>query len=150
MSIARSAEVTWEGSSARGGGTFTAASSSAFTGLPFREITRVADTEGETSSEELLAAAHGGCFAMSLASELTAAKTPPGKLRVRCTIVLDNVEGQGWRIVRSELEVRGSVPGSDRAAFEQAVALADKCPFSELIRAGSGIVDITTVWEEAA
>ena len=75
--------MTWEGNLARGEGSLTAASSGAFAALPYSLPTRVGTPEGKTSPEELLAAAHGGCFAMSLAGELTAAGTPPERLDVR-------------------------------------------------------------------
>jgi len=140
--IERDAEVTWEGSSARGRGQITAATSGAFAGLPYSEPTRIADTAAETSPEELLAAAHAACYAMSLASELTRRRTPPGRLTVRATIVLDEVEGEGHRIVESQLAVQAAVPNSEEGAFREAMAAADEgCPFSALIRA-SGTVSI--------
>jgi osmotically inducible protein OsmC len=140
--ITRDAEVTWEGSSARGRGAITAATSGAFAGLPYSEPTRIADTAGETSPEELLAAAHAGCFAMSLAAELTRRRTPPGRLTVRATVVLDEVEGEGHRIVASQLAVHASLPDADEEGFRAAVADADAgCTFSALVRA-SGEVSI--------
>ena len=69
--IVREAEIEWEGNVARGVGAISAASSSAFSGLPYTVASRIAVPEGKTSPEELLAAAHGGCFTMSLASELS-------------------------------------------------------------------------------
>jgi osmotically inducible protein OsmC len=142
--------VIWEGSSARGRGAITGASSGAFAGLPYSEPTRVSAPEGETSPEELLAAAHAGCYAMSLAAELTRAKTPPERLAVRATVVLDEVEGQGHRIVASELSVRARVPGADDATFASAVAAADAgCTFSALIKA-SGSVSIDAALQEVA
>ena len=134
--IVREADLTWEGSSAKGTGTFTAATSGAFTALPYTEPTRVFQPEGHTSPEELLAAAHGGCFTMALAAELTRAKTPPAHLDVRCTIVMDEVEGLGHQIVLSQIEARGQVPGADQASFAAAAEAADAgCPFSRLLRA---------------
>ena len=112
--VVREADVVWEGNVARGQGAITAASSGAFAALPFSVATRVGATEGRTSPEELLAAAHAGCFGMSLASELTTAGTPPERLDVHCRIVLDEVEEVGHRIVASELEARGRVPGAPR------------------------------------
>jgi osmotically inducible protein OsmC len=138
--VAREAEVTWEGSSARGRGAITAATSGAFAGLPYSEPTRVADAAEETSPEELLAAAHVGCFAMSLAAELTRRRTPPGHLTVRATIVLDEVEGVGHRIVSSQLVARAAAPGSDEGSFREAVAAADAgCTFSALLRASAEV-----------
>ncbi|MGH3082451.1 MAG: OsmC family protein [Gaiellaceae bacterium] len=57
--------------------------------------TRIGNPEGKTSPEELLAAAHAGCFAMSLASELTKADTPPQRLEVQVACVVDEVAGKG-------------------------------------------------------
>jgi osmotically inducible protein OsmC len=88
----------------------------------------------------LLAAAHGGCFAMSLASELTKGGTPPERLAVRCVITMDEVEGKGHQIVASDVEVHGRVPGVDAAEFARVVAVADEgCPFSTLIRASASV-----------
>ena len=109
--IVRDADVVWEGNVARGEGAITAASSGAFSGLAYSLPTRIAAPEGRTSPEELLAAAHGGCFTMSLAGELTAAGTPPGRLDVHCRITMDEVEGQGHLIVHSALQVRARVHG---------------------------------------
>jgi lipoyl-dependent peroxiredoxin len=134
--------VVWEGSSAKGRGAVTAGTSGAFAGLPFSEPTRVAASATETSPEELLAAAHAACFANSLATELTRRRTPPGRLSVRATVVLDEVEDVGHRIVESELTVRAAVVGTDAEGFRTAVADADAgCTFSALIRA-SGTVSV--------
>jgi lipoyl-dependent peroxiredoxin len=138
--IKRDADVTWEGNVARGTGELTAVSSGAFAGLPFSLPARIGKSEGKTSPEELLAAAHGGCFTMSLASELTQAGTPPEHLDVRCTITMDEVEGKGHQIVHSEIAASGTVPGCDPAAFAQAAEAADAgCPFSALIRASATV-----------
>ena len=82
--IVRDADIVWEGNLARGEGAITAASSGAFSGLGYSLPTRIGGSPDKTSPEELLAAAHGGCFAMSLAGELTGAGTPPGRLDVHC------------------------------------------------------------------
>jgi lipoyl-dependent peroxiredoxin len=146
--IVREADVAWEGNVARGHGALTAATSGAFIGLGYSLPTRVGDSEGKTSPEELLAASHGGCFAMSLAGELTGAGTPPGRLDVHCRITMDEVEGRGHLIVRSELDVRANVPDLDDEAFSRAVEAAHEgCSFSALLRdAGVGI-DIETTLE---
>jgi lipoyl-dependent peroxiredoxin len=146
--ITRDAEVVWEGSSAKGRGAVTAGTSGAFAGLPFSEPTRVAESSTETSPEELLAAAHAACFANSLATELTRRRTPPGRLSVRSTVVLDEVEGVGHRIVESQLAVRAAVAKTDGEGFRAAVAAADAgCTFSALIRA-SGQVAVDARLEE--
>jgi len=141
--IERSAEVVWEGNVARGSGTLTA-DTGAFSGLPFTLASRVASPEGKTSPEELLAAAHAGCFTMSLASELVRAGTPPGTLDVRVKIVMDEVEGQGHQIVGSEVSVRAELEGVDGAALDAAIADADEgCPFSALLRRAGATVTIS-------
>jgi osmotically inducible protein OsmC len=146
--IVREADVVWEGNVARGSGRSSAATSGAFTDLGFSLPTRIGAAEGKTSPEELLAAAHGGCFAMSLASELTDAGTPPERLVVRCTVTMDEVEGRGHLVVQSAIEVRGVVPGADREGFVKAAVVADEgCPFSTLIRA-SATVSIDARLEE--
>jgi osmotically inducible protein OsmC len=146
--IVREAEVSWEGNLARGVGAISAASSGAFESLGYSLPTRIAAPEGKTSPEELLAAAHGGCFTMSLAGELTGAGTPPGRLDVRCRVTMDEVEGRGHLIVHSALDVRARVAGVDRQHLDAAVAAAHEgCSFSSLLRdAGVGI-DITTTLE---
>jgi len=132
--IERIAEIVWEGTVARGAGTI-GAGSGAFTGLGYSLPTRIGAPEGKTSPEELLAAAHGACLAMSLASELTTAGTPLGRLEATCRIVMDEVEGQGHQIVGSQVELVAAADGLDEAGLEAAVAKADEgCPFSALLR----------------
>jgi len=144
--IVREAEISWEGNVARGVGTITAASSGAFSGLSYTAATRIRVPEGKTSPEELLAAAHSGCFTMSLANELTKAGTPPERLDVRCVVTLDEVPGKGHQIVHSEIEAQGTVPGCDEAAFAQAAEVADAtCPFSALVRASATVTVSATL-----
>lgn len=145
--IVREAHVSWEGNQARGAGALTAASSGAFTGLPYSLPSRIGKTEGKTSPEELLAAAHGGCFTMSLTGELTKAGTPPTRIDVRCTITMDEVEGRGHLIVHSTLDIRARVSGIDQETLEAVVREADEgCSFSALLRdAGVGIETTTTL-----
>ena len=133
--IERSAQLTWEGNVARGLGTISA-DTGAFTGLGYSLPTRIGQAEGKTSPEELLAAAHGGCITMSLASELTQAGTPPGRLDVSCRIVMDEVEGRGHQIVASHVAAVVDVDGLDDATLATLLAKADEgCPFSQLLRA---------------
>jgi len=138
--IERSATLRWEGNVARGEGHISA-DTGAFTELPFSLPTRIGQAAGKTSPEELLAAAHGGCITMSLASELTQAGTPPGRLDVSVLIVMDEVEGQGHQILESHVTARAAVEGVDDAALQTAVAKADEgCPFSQLLkRAGVNV-----------
>ena len=144
--VAREAEVVWVGSSAKGRGAVTAASSGAFAGLPFSEPARIGDPDGETSPEELIAAAHAACFGMSLAAELTRAKAPPERLTVRAEVVIDEVEGGNHRIVSSSLTARARARIGDDA-FRAAVDDADAgCPVSALIR-GSATVSVDAALE---
>ena len=141
--IERTAEIVWEGNVARGAGTISAGSG-AFSGLGYSLPTRIVQPEGKTSPEELLAAAHGGCIAMSLAGELVAAGTPPGTLRVTCRIVMDEVEGQGHQIVGSQVELVAAADGLDEAGLQAAVAQADEgCPFSALLRRAGADVQVS-------
>ena len=147
--IVRSADIAWEGTLSRGSGVVSAASSGAFA-LPVTIASRVAEPEGKTSPEELLAAAHATCFITSLAGELARAGTPPEHLDVRCTITMDEVEGMGHRIVASAISARGVAAGADAASFAQAAEAADAaCPFSALIKA-SATVTVEATLEEGA
>jgi lipoyl-dependent peroxiredoxin len=141
--IERTAHVGWEGNLARGAGLIDAATG-AFARLPYSLPSRVGDAGGKTSPEELLAAAHGGCLTMSLAGELTRADTSPGHLNVACTIVMDEVEGQGHQIVGSRVEIEARVDGIDDAALQAAVAKADEsCPFSALLRRAGAWIEVS-------
>ena len=132
--IERTADVVWEGNLARGAGLLTAGSS-AFADLGYSLATRIAQREGKTSPEELLAAAHGGCLSMSIAGELSGSDTPPGRLDVHCLIVMDEVEGGGHQIIASHVEVVAAVDGLDDDGLQAAIAKADEgCPFSQLLR----------------
>ena len=141
--IVRSAQATWEGSVARGSGTITA-SSGAFESLPVTLASRIADPEGKTSPEELLAAAHGGCFITSLGGELARAGHPPESMQLTCTITMDEVEGEGHQIVASDIAAHARVPGADDAVLETALAAADAgCPFSTLLKRAGAEVTVT-------
>jgi lipoyl-dependent peroxiredoxin len=137
--IERSAHVSWEGNLARGIG-HVSADTGAFAQLPISLPSRVGKPDGKTSPEELLAAAHGGCLASSVAGELTRAGTPPELVSVSARVIMDEVEGQGHQIVASEVEIHGRVSGIDAAEFARIVAVADEgCPFSTLIRASGSV-----------
>jgi lipoyl-dependent peroxiredoxin len=144
--VQRSADVTWEGNVARGAGSLSA-QSGAFADLPFSLPARIGASEGRTSPEELLAGAHAGCYAMSLAGELTQAGTPPEQLAVTATVTLDEVEGGSHRIVSSDVRARARAEGLDAQALERAARAADDgCPFSALIKA-SGAVTVNVELE---
>ena len=137
--VDRTAHVTWEGNVARGRGTISAGTG-AFGGLPYSVPTRVGRPDGKTSPEELLAAAHAGCYAMSLATELTTAGAPPERLDVTARVTLDDVPGSGHRIVASELDARVRAPGLDAGALEGPAEAADRgCTLSALIKASAAV-----------
>jgi osmotically inducible protein OsmC len=141
--IERTADVVWEGNTARGRGLISAGSSGAFTDLPYSLPTRIGQAEGKTSPEELLAAAHGACLAMSLASELGSLGHPPERLEVACRIVMDEVEGQGHQIVASHVTIAAAAPGIDAAAFAEAASAAHEgCPFSALLERAGATVEV--------
>lgn len=141
--IERNADIVWEGNVARGAGRIAPATG-AFAELPFTLASRIAEPAGKTSPEELLAAAHGACFTMSLAAELVQAGTPPGRLEVNCRILMDEVPGQGHQIVGSIVHVRAEVDGADDAALDEAIAKADAgCPFSALLKRAGADVQIS-------
>ena len=136
--IVRHATVAWRGSLSRGSGA-ASAGTGAFE-LPIDLPSRIGEMVDKTSPEELLAAAHAGCYATSLAGEIARAGGTVETLDVRCTVTMDEVEGQGHRIVASELDVTGRADGIDEAGFESAVQAADKgCSFSALIRASASV-----------
>lgn len=139
--IEREAEVSWEGSVARGAGHMTAASSGSFEGLPFSLPSRIERVAGRTSPEELLAAAHGGCFAMSLGSELARVGAEVAHLSVHCTITMDEVGDRGHQIVHSSIVATATGTGFDAETLARVAEEADRgCPFSTLLRnAGAGV-----------
>src|SRR4029077_13818386 len=108
--------------------------------VAYSEPTRVGDPAGQTSPEELIAAAHAGCYAMSLAAEISKLRAEPRRLSVTATCVMDEVEGRGHLVVASNLDVQADVPGLDEEAFRAAVERAEAgCPISTLIRRSASV-----------
>ncbi len=139
MSAIRRAEVAWAGDLASGTGTVSAASSNAFTDLPTSWAARTETPGGNTSPEELLAAAHASCFAMAFSGGLGRAGTPPDRLAVSADVTFDKVEA-GWRVVSSHLIVRGVVPGMSNEDFVAAAEVAkDGCPISQALEGNVAI-----------
>lgn len=134
--VTRTASVHWEGDIRRGSGTVELASSGAAPGLPVSLPTRTAEKGGgQTSPEELIAASHAGCYAMSLSALLTQGDNPPESLEVGVEVAIAEASGDGYEITRSELTVRGRVPGLDGDGFEQAAKDAEQaCPISNAMR----------------
>jgi osmotically inducible protein OsmC len=134
------ATTVWEGTLERGRGETTAASGT----LSSVEVTwqaRVERTEGTTSPEELLAAAHASCYCMQLSHELGGAGHAPERLEA--TAVVSFVPGEG--VKSSRVTVSGRVPGIDQAAFSDAArAAGEGCPISGALRGNVEIeVDAT-------
>src|SRR5262245_27014388 len=131
------AVATWEGTLKEGKGTFKA-QSGVFNGA-FSFGTRFEGKRG-SNPEELIAAAHAGCFSMALSAALEKAGHPATRIETRAAVTIDTVDGAS-KITRSALEVRGKVPGIDQAAFQQAAEGAKKnCPVSKALQ---GVAEIT-------
>jgi osmotically inducible protein OsmC len=134
MSAIRRAETQWSGPLATGSGTVSATTSGAFSDLPVSWSARTEESNGKTSPEELVAAAHSSCFSMALSGALARAGTPPDSLDVSAEVTFDKVDA-GWRVVSSHLTVRGRVPGMSEADFVAAAEGAkDGCPISQALK----------------
>jgi osmotically inducible protein OsmC len=134
MAITRTAEATWAGDLVSGSGTVDYVSSGAFSRLPVTWASRTEEHNGRTSPEELIAAAHAACFSMAFSSQLAKNGTPADKLEVKVTITFDKREA-GWKIARSDISVRGTVPGIDAARFAELAEVAkDGCPVSGALK----------------
>jgi lipoyl-dependent peroxiredoxin len=132
--IERTADVVWEGNVAGGAGRINGGTG-AFADLPFSLPARIGKPEGKTSPEELLAAAHGGCLTMSVATELSQAGTPPTRIDTTVRIVMDEVPGEGHQIVGSHVTIRVDAEGADEQAIAAAIERGDAaCPFSTLLQ----------------
>ena len=127
MNITRCATAHWRGSGTAGQGNLTT-SSKVLKQAQYSYLTRFADGIG-TNPEELLAAAHAGCFSMKLAFNLQAIGRVPKSIDTRCELLLEN-----GAIVRSHLQVEAVVPDLSAAQFEELVADArQNCPVSKLL-----------------
>lgn len=123
----RSANATWLGSGKEGSGSVTA-DSGVLNNTPISYKTRFEEVQG-TSSEELVAAAHSGCFSMKLSFVLGAAGFTPDSIETRCTITLES-----GTITESHLEVKAKVPGISAEKFAECAAEAKAtCPISKLL-----------------
>lgn len=137
MATERRAEVTWQGDLMGGSGTVESVGSGAFGPLDVSWPSRAEDSNGKTSPEELIAAAHASCFSMALANGLAQSGNAPESLSVSATVTF--VPGTG--ITRSALDVLGVVPGLDEDAFRQAADDAkENCPVSQALK---GNVELT-------
>jgi osmotically inducible protein OsmC len=139
----RTATTGWDGDLAHGNGVLNGASG-ALSDLAVTWASRTQRSDGKTSPEELIAAAHSSCFSMALANELTQAGTAPEHLEVSAKVTLDQKDGAPT-VTTSELTVSGRVTGIDQSAFVQAAEQAAKnCPISRAL-AGVAITVTATL-----
>jgi osmotically inducible protein OsmC len=125
------ASAVWEGSFKEGAGEFQAKSGT-FRGR-YSYQTRFVGAAG-TTPEELIAAAHASCLSMALTASLEKAGTPATRIATDAACTIDIVEGSA-RITTITLQVRGTVPGMNAAAFRQAAESAkDNCPVSKALK----------------
>jgi len=128
--VKRTASAQWRGDLKTGKGAVSTASG-VLENAQYSFSTRFENGRG-TNPEELLAAAHAGCFTMALSAQLAEAKLVAESLETTCTISLEKGD-QGFAITESHLELKAKVPGASQAAFDQAVGNAKSgCPVSKL------------------
>src|ERR1700747_2552399 len=124
----RKAKAVWHGTGRAGNGNLTT-DSGVLAETPYSFKTRFESEKG-TNPEELIAAAHAGCFTMALAFGLQAAGFTPTELATEAAVTLEP-EGQGVRMSPSALTLRASVPNLDQAKFRELTGTAEKtCPVS--------------------
>jgi len=126
----RIARAKWQGDLKSGGGTISTASGT-LASTPYSFHTRFEEGKG-TNPEELLAAAHAGCFTMALSAQLAQAGLKADTLETSCTIALEPKDG-GFAITSSHLDLTAKVPGATHEAFDKATQAAKTgCPVSKL------------------
>jgi osmotically inducible protein OsmC len=129
----RKAKAVWHGTGRAGSGTLSS-DSGVLAETPYSFKTRFENEKG-TNPEELIAAAHAGCFTMALAFQMQAAGLTPTELATEAAITLEQ-EGQGFKISKSALTLRAKVPNLDQAAFAKMAGEAEKnCPVSKVLKA---------------
>lgn len=129
----RNASAHWSGGLKDGKGTLTSASG-VLKNTPYSFATRFESQPG-TNPEELVAAAHAGCFSMALSAQLGNAGMTAQSIDTTATVTLEKLES-GFAITTVHLQVRVKIPGGDKAKFEQAAKNAKEgCPISKLLNA---------------
>ena len=140
MAQVREAKANWSGDLLAGGGAVSASTSGIFADQAITWRARTEASEGKTSPEELLAAAHASCYAMALSHELAGAGHAPERVDVSVVVTADKTDS-GWTVLSSAITMRAKVPGADEALFqEKANAAKGGCPISKAI---SDSVEIT-------
>ncbi len=129
--VTRTAMASWQGDLPSGGGRI-GVGSGAYEG-PFTLRARVDDVERSTNPEELIGAAHAGCFTMSLANLLSESGHPPADLNTTARVRLEQLD-TGFTITKIELQTTGEVPGVDADTFAKLAQQAkDTCPVSRAL-----------------
>jgi osmotically inducible protein OsmC len=129
----RKANAVWRGTGRDGEGALTSASK-VLNDTPYSFKTRFEDQPG-TNPEELIAAAHAGCFTMALAFALQREGFTPAELSTEAAVSLDQ-DGAGFKITRSALTLRARAPGLSEAKFQEVAEAAEKtCPVSRVLNA---------------
>jgi osmotically inducible protein OsmC len=133
----RTASAVWNGGLKDGKGTISSASG-VLKDTQYSFSTRFENGVG-TNPEELIAAAHAGCFSMALGAQLGEAKLTPEFIKTEAKVTLSKVEG-GFGIIAIHLTTEAKVPGADEAAFTHATEAAKKgCPISKLFAGNAEI-----------
>jgi osmotically inducible protein OsmC len=129
----RTASAVWQGDLKTGKGALSSASG-VLKGTPYSFATRFGDTPG-TNPEELIAAAHAGCFTMALSAQLGSAGITAERLETTATVSLEKLDA-GWTITAVHLELKAKIPGAAKEAFDKAAAEAKaNCPVSRVLNA---------------
>jgi osmotically inducible protein OsmC len=129
----RKAKAVWRGTGRAGSGDLTT-DSSVLDKTAYSFKTRFENEKG-TNPEELIAAAHAGCFGMATAFQLSGAGHPPESLNVDATLTMEQETG-GWKIAAVHLALRAKVPGIDATKFQELAAGAKaNCPVSKVLNA---------------
>jgi lipoyl-dependent peroxiredoxin len=127
----RKASAVWNGSIKEGKGTISTESGT-LSDTQYSFSSRFESGTG-TNPEELVAAAHAGCFSMALSGQLTNAGTPPERINTTATLTMEKTDA-GFTVTSIHLDVTAKVPGADAAAFDTAANNAKKgCPISRLL-----------------
>ena len=127
----RKAEAEWKGNLAEGGGELKLGSG-AWSG-PYTFKSRFEEGQSATNPEELLGAAHAGCFTMALTAQLSRAQITPTRIHTTATVKLEKV-GDGFSITSINLETEAEVPGVDDATFQKyALDAKQNCPVSKAL-----------------
>jgi osmotically inducible protein OsmC len=131
--IRRNASAKWSGSGKEGKGAITT-QSGVLSETPYSFSRRFGEEKG-TNPEELIAAAHAGCFTMALAFQLSGAGHPPEQLDTKADVSLEQIEG-GWKIAAVALTLKAKVPGLSRDEFMKLAETAKaNCPVSKVLNA---------------